>query len=225
MGNGYAFRKRGSPMQVRLLLPAMLMLQPAPMAAAQQYQTQTAASPPAQQDAPKPKPGPKAEARAREKARGSASGCTGSRLKARFLEKIGDWSVFIYEDAAGRVCFAAALPSDMQPKGRQAHARRLLRNDLAEGRRPQRGEREARLFDQGEVVSDVAIGNQHFTLPAGGDLAYTKDTGDERKLLAAMASGSQMAVKATLAKGTATTDQYSLQGASSAVQKLQEACP
>jgi hypothetical protein len=34
-----------------------------------------------------------------------------------------------------------------------------------------------------------------------------------------------MIVKATSAKGTVTTDQYSLDGISEAVQKLQEACP
>jgi hypothetical protein len=34
-----------------------------------------------------------------------------------------------------------------------------------------------------------------------------------------------MIVKATSAKGTQTTDQYSLEGVAAAVQKLEESCP
>jgi hypothetical protein len=60
---------------------------------------------------------------------------------------------------------------------------------------------------------------------ADDDKAFAKDPAQERKLLSAMASGGPMIVKGTSAKGTATTDQYSLDGVSGAVQKLQEACP
>ncbi len=70
----------------------------------------------------------------------------------------------------------------------------------------------------------VTAGGASFTLPSDDDKAYTKDLADEQKLLAAMSGGGSMVVKATSAKGTATTDQYSLEGLAAAVQKAQQAC-
>ena len=74
-------------------------------------------------------------------------------------------------------------------------------------------------------MAAVTAGGGSFTLPADDDKAYTKDLADEQKLLAAMAGGGSMVVKATSAKGTATTDQYSLEGLAAAVMKTQQACP
>jgi hypothetical protein len=74
-------------------------------------------------------------------------------------------------------------------------------------------------------AATVTVGGQNFTLTADDDKAYPKDPADERKLLAAMAGGGPMTVKATSAKGTQTTDQYSLEGVVAAVQKLEETCP
>src|SRR5262245_44066823 len=96
-------------MHARLALSALFILSLAPIAAAQQIQTPQQAAPPAAAKPPKPaapKPKPAAEKK-------PARAVT---VKARRLETIGDWSVFIYEGANGRVCFAAAAPADMQPK-------------------------------------------------------------------------------------------------------------
>ena len=73
-------------------------------------------------------------------------------------------------------------------------------------------------------MAAVTAGGRSFTLPGDDDKAYTKDLADEQKLLAAMTGGGAMVVKATSAKGTATTDQYSLEGLAAAVQKAQQAC-
>ncbi len=196
------------------------------MAAAQQFETQPQPAPAPQQEPPKPKPAAaKPKPAPAKKPAAVPAAAPAPALKARFLEKIGDWSVFVYEETSGRVCFTAAAPSDMQPKG--AKRTPVVFYVTAWQKDGGRNEVSVRLgySIKAKSSADVTIGNQHFALPGGDDRAYTKDAGDERKLLAAMASGSQMVVKATSAKGTATTDQYSLQGASAAVQKLQEICP
>ncbi len=207
-------------MQARLLLSATLIASLAPLAAAQEFQTQQepAKPPNPAATAPKPKPAP-------AKKPAPAAAAAAPAAKARLLEKIGDWSVFIYEDASGRVCFAATAPADMQPK--TAKRTPVVFYVTAWQKDGIRNEVSVKLGYSIKAKSAAAVtaGGQHFALPAGDDKAYAKDASEEQKLLAAMAGGGTMVVKATSAKGTATTDQYSLEGASAAVRKMQEACP
>ncbi len=207
-------------MQARLLLSATVIGMLAPLAAAQQLQTQ--------QDTPQldkpPKPAP-AKPKPSAVKKPAAQAVALPTVKARLLEKIGEWSVFIYEDANGRVCFAAAAPTDMQPKA--AKRTPVVFYVTTWQKDGVRDEVSVKLGYPIKANSSAAVtaGGQQFALPGDDDKAYTKDLSDERKLLAAMASGGAMVVKATSAKGTATTDHYSLDGAASAVQKLREACP
>ncbi len=205
-------------MQARLLFCASLLLGLPGPASAQQFQTQQEpAPPPMKPAAPKPKP-----AAVKKPAPAAAPAVS---VKARLLEKIGDWSVFVYEDTAGRVCFAAAAPAEMQPKAAKrtpvvfyvtTWAKDGVRNEVSV---------KLGYTIKAKSAANVTAGGQHFSLPSDDDKAYTKDPADEQKLLAAMAAGGAMVVKATSAKGTVTTDQYSLEGAAAAVQKLQQACP
>ncbi|MFZ0569709.1 MAG: invasion associated locus B family protein [Rhodomicrobium sp.] len=205
-------------MQARLLLSAMLIPSLASLAAAQSFQTQQEPVQPPKPAAaaPKPKAGKKP---------GPAFVAVPATPKARLLEKIGDWSVFIYEDAGSRVCFAAAAPTEMQPKTAKRTPVVFYVTDW-----PKDGVRNEISVKLGYSIkaksaAAVTAGSQHFALPGDEDKAYAKDVSEEQKLLAAMAGGGMMVVKATSAKGTATTDQYSLEGASAAVRKLKEACP
>jgi hypothetical protein len=205
-------------MQARLMLSALLVAGLAPFAAAQQVQTpaQTVAPAPAKPPKPAaPKPKPAADKKP----------VPAATVKARLLEKIGEWSVFIHEGAGGRVCFAAAAPSDMQPKAaKRTSVVFYVTSWPKDGVRNEVSVRLGWAIKENSTAS-VTAGGQRFVLPGEKDKAYTRDATDERKLLAAMAAGGPMIVKATSEKGTATTDQYSLEGAAAAVQKLQQACP
>jgi hypothetical protein len=204
-------------MQARLFLSALFIVSLAAFAAAQQLQTQ-------QQPAPVPAKPPKPAA-PKPKPVAAKKPALAANVKARLLDKIGDWSVFVYEDTNGRVCFAAAAPADMQPKA--AKREPVVFYVTTWQKDGVRNEVSVRLgYDIKEnSTASVTAGGQRFALPGDKKQAYTKDPADERKLLAAMAAGGPMVVKATSAKGTVTTDQYSLEGASAAVQKLQQACP
>lgn len=214
-------------MQVRLLLPAMLMAVLAPLAAAQDYPTQQEQPQPAPQPQPPAKPKPKPKPAAKKPSPVAvAAPAPAVAPKARLLEKIGDWSVFIYEDTAGRVCFAASAPTDMQPKAATAKRTPVVFYVTAWKKDGVRNEISVKLGYSIKPKSTAAVTacGASFTLPSDDDKAYTKDLADEQKLLAAMSGGGSMVVKATSAKGTATIDQYSLEGLAAAVQKAQQAC-
>ncbi len=213
-------------MQARVLLSATLIAALAPLAAAQDYQTQQQPAPQQPAKPPKPPAPPKPKPAAVKKP-GPAAVAAPAAAKARLLEKIGDWSVFIYEDASGRVCFAASAPTDMEPKAATAKRTPVVFYVTAWQKEGVRNEVSVKLGYAMKPKSAAAVtaGGRSFSLPGDDDKAYAKDSADELKLLAAMAGGGSMVVKATSAKGTATTDQYSLEGLTAAVQKAQEACP
>ncbi|HWJ19063.1 MAG TPA: hypothetical protein VNR65_10090, partial [Geobacterales bacterium] len=94
-----------------LIIPASFLILLAPCALAQQSDIEQVTPQPSQQPKaapakPKPKPAP-----AKKPVPVAAP-----EVKARLLERIKDWTVYIYEGAEGRICFAASAPTDMQPK-------------------------------------------------------------------------------------------------------------
>ncbi len=211
-------------MRAVLTIPALFLSLLASVAAAQDADVQQSPQPnqPSQQPKPSPpaKPKPKpAPAPAKKPAPAAPE------AKARLLEKIKDWTVFIYEGADGRVCFAATAPTDMQPKtAKRTSVIFYITTWQKDGIHNEVSVRQGYAM-KANAAATVTVGSQTFTLSADDDKAYAKDPADERKLLAAIAEGGPMIVKATSAKGTQTTDQYSLDGAAAAVQKLQDSCP
>jgi|SRR5271165_1632459 len=207
-------------MQARLLLSVLVLPLLALPGAAQQIQTLPAS--PAQTTPQPAKPKPAAPKLKPPVAKPAALSPT---PKARLLEKIGEWSVFAYDDSGSRVCFAAAAPSDMQPKtAKRTPVIFYITTWQKDGVRNEVSVKLGYSLKASSSATVTAAGKS-FSLPADDDKAYTKDAGEERKLLAAMAAGGSMVVKAVSAKGTSTVDQYSLEGAGAAVQKLQEVCP
>ncbi len=133
--------------------------------------------------------------------------------------------MFIYEGAEGRICFAASAPTEMQPKtAKRTPVIFYVTTWQKDGVHKELSVRQGYAM-KAKAVATVTVGGQNFSLSADDDKAYAKDPADERKLLAAMAAGGPMIVKATSAKGTQTTDQYSLDGVAEAVKKLEESCP
>jgi Invasion associated locus B (IalB) protein len=207
-----------------LIIAASLLILLAPCAMAQQADIQQVAPQPTQTPKPsapaKPKPKPAAAAPAKKPVPAAAPD-----VKARLLERIKDWTVFIYEGAEGRVCFAASAPTDMQPKtAKRTSVIFYVTTWQKDGIHNEVSVRQGYAM-KANGAATVTVGGQNFSLAADDDKAYPKDPADERKLLAAMAAGGPMTVKATSAKGTQTTDQYSLDGVAAAVQKLEETCP
>lgn len=74
----------------------------------------------------------------------------------------------------------------------------------------------------GEVTA--RIDDERFSLFTEGETAWLPDSAGDRALVAAMTRGARMVVEGTSARGTATTDAYSLLGFSAARKALDEAC-
>ena len=75
---------------------------------------------------------------------------------------------------------------------------------------------------EGDTVT-VEIGDARFQLFTRGDLAFSYPE-DDANLVTAMRRGSSMIVRGTSARGTATTDTYSLSGFTAAHNAINQAC-
>lgn len=78
-------------------------------------------------------------------------------------------------------------------------------------------------FKQGSIV-EVQIGPNKFELFTNNDTAWARSKKDDSELVAAMRAGTTMIVKGVSARGTATTDTYSLSGVTAAHTAIGKAC-
>jgi hypothetical protein len=70
----------------------------------------------------------------------------------------------------------------------------------------------------------AAIGSTTFAMYTQGDGAWVKNAAEEGQLVDAMRKGADLVVKSESARGTKTTDTYSLKGVAQALDKVAEEC-
>jgi hypothetical protein len=141
------------------------------------------------------------------------------------VEKQGSWS--LYADAATPkdVCFIAAQPQAVEPLG--ANRGPIFFYISAW---PKEGVKTEPSVKVGYPVKpdaemSVTVGTETFKLFVKGERGFVSDQNEELKLVEALKKGSNAFVKAVSARGTATTDTYSLSGLSAALDKLAATCP
>jgi invasion protein IalB len=137
----------------------------------------------------------------------------------------GDW--FVHENAGEgpKICFAASQPKSKEPAG--ANRSRIV---LYVSAWPKEGVKSEVSIKLGYPIKPdsqiaVSVGDAEFELFPDQDRAYVADATEELKLVEAMKKGSTLVVKATSARGTQTTDTYSLIGLGRALEAIAAACP
>lgn len=144
---------------------------------------------------------------------------------ANLVSKFGEWSLLTSGASAQKICFAAAKPTDSEPKA--ANRAPIYFYISAWPKDGVKSEVSVKLGYPVKKGSDVtlAIGDAAFTLFSKDDRAFVADPTNELKLVEAMKKGSKMTIQGTSERGTATTDTYSLAGISQALQALATNCP
>ena len=141
------------------------------------------------------------------------------------LGSFDNWSAYSYKDGSDHVCYMASQPTKSQGK----YARR---DDvfLIVTHRP-----ENKTFDVVNVVAGYTYKstskpqlsidkNKAIELKRHEDTAWAKDAATDEKLVAEMKKGSNAVLVGTSARGTKTTDTFSLKGFSKAYEAISKAC-
>lgn len=136
----------------------------------------------------------------------------------------GDWALHISEGASHKICFAATEPKQKEPA--VANRATALLYISAWPKEGVKSEFSVKLgYPVKAQSATVSVGKDTFKLLVKEERAYVSDATEELKLIEAMKKGSDIVVRATSERGTATTDTYSLSGISQALKALETACP
>ena len=193
----------------------------------------TAQQPPAQpaQPAQAPKPAPKparpkpAPAAPAPAAQAPAAPAVGG-VQPTLLGMFGDWGAYTAAPGGKKMCFALAKPTSSQtnPPGRPRDPAFLFVST-----RP--GEK---VKDEVSVIigygfkpnseATLEIGGASYTMYTQGDGAWVKNAAEEARLVDAMRKGSDATIKGGSARGTATTDVFSLKGLGQALDRVGQEC-
>lgn len=172
---------------------------------------------------PKPKPKPAAAA-----ATGTTDPLTAAAggVKPTLLGQYGDWGVYTASPGGKKICFTIAKPasSETTPAGKTRNPSYMFISS-----RP--GEK---VTDEVSIIigypfkpnseATVAVGTASFALYTQQDGAWIKNAAEEVHLIEAMRSGENAVIKGTSAKGTHSTDVFSLKGLAEALDRSGKDC-
>jgi hypothetical protein len=146
--------------------------------------------------------------------------------KPTLLGQYGDWGAYSASPGGKKVCFAIAKPasSETTPPGKTRNPPYMFISS-----RP--GEK---VTDEVSIIigypfkpnseATVAVGSTSFALYTQQDGAWIKNAGEEANLITAMRGGQNAVLKGMSAKGTHSTDIFSLKGLAQALDRSDQDC-
>jgi Invasion associated locus B (IalB) protein len=214
-----------------LLLLGMAAWVAAWLGPARAQQSAPAASPPAAAPA-KPKPKPKPEAAPAKPAAPSAAKPASPAVAAaggaqpKLLGQYGIWGAYTASPGGKKMCFALAKPtaSETNPPNRPRNPVYMFIST----RPGDKVTNEVSLvvgypFKAGTEAT-VQVGGTSFPLYTQQDGAWIKNATEEAKMVDAMRGGDSAVIKGVSAKGTQSTDTFSLKGVSQALDRTAQEC-
>ncbi len=146
--------------------------------------------------------------------------------KPTLLGQYGDWGAYTASPGGKKVCFAIAKPasSETTPPGKSRNPPFMF---IAS--RPAE-----KVTDEVSIIigypfkpnseATVAVGTTSFALYTQQDGAWIKNAAEEANLITAMRTGQNAVLKGMSAKGTHSTDIFSLKGLAQALDRSDQDC-
>jgi hypothetical protein len=182
---------------------------------------------PAPKKPPKHKPAAPAPATAPAAAPATApAAAVAGGVKPTLLGQYGDWGAYTASPGGKKICFAIAKPSSSEtnPPNRPRNPAYMF----ISSRPADKVSNEVSIIIgypfKPNSEATVDIGSTSFALYTQQDGAWIKNAADEASMVSAMRAGGSMVVKGVSAKGTQTTDTFTLKGASQALDRIAQEC-
>ena len=146
--------------------------------------------------------------------------------QAVLLGQFGDWGAYTATPGGKKVCFVLSKPTSAttDPPGRnrdQSYA-------FVSTRPAEKVKNEVSLIvgypQKANHDASAAVDGKTYVLYTQNDGAWVKNAGEEAQMVEAMRKGSDLVIKSESARGTKTTDNYSLKGIADALDKVAAEC-
>jgi hypothetical protein len=156
----------------------------------------------------------------------AATAPTVGGVQPTLLGQYGEWGVYTASPTGKKLCFALAKPvkAVTNPANRPRDPVYMFISS-----RPLE-----KVKDEVSIVigygfkpatdASLDVGGNHFPMYTQNDGAWIKNAADETKLVEALRRSGDAVVKGTSARGTTTTDTYSLKGLAQALDKVAQEC-
>jgi Invasion associated locus B (IalB) protein len=147
-------------------------------------------------------------------------------VKPTLLGQYGDWGAYTASPGGKKICFAIAKPSSSEtsPPNRPRNPSYMF----ISSRPADKVSNEVSLIIgypfKPSSEATVDIGSTSFALYTQQDGAWIKNATEEAHMVDAMRAGQSAVVKGTSAKGTRTTDTFSLRGLAQALDRTDQDC-
>jgi hypothetical protein len=212
----------------RLVLLLLVAAGLAVPAAAQQSAAPSSSAPAAAPSKPKPPPKPPAPKPATAVAPKPASpaAAVAGGVQPKLLGQYGDWGAYSASPGGKKTCFALAKPSSsttIPPNRPRNPIYMFISTRPAEKVTDEVSIIVGYPFKPGSDAS-AQVGSTTFALYTQQDGAWIKNAADEANMLTAMRSGESAVVKGTSAKGTQSSDTFTLRGISQALDRIAQDC-
>ena len=140
------------------------------------------------------------------------------------LGQFRDWYAVAYDEQGTKICYMVSRPTSSEGSYDRRGAVYVQVTRRSAEPAPDVVSFEAGYpFLDGAKI-EVAIDGKNHDLFTKGQTAWAYDTDGDKTLVEAMAKGTRMVVKGVSARGTDTTDTYSLLGFTAAQRAMAEAC-
>jgi hypothetical protein len=165
-------------------------------------------------------------AQAGPKTQSTAAAAASGAAQPSLLGQYGDWGAYTASPGGKKICFALAKPqkgSTEPPNRPRDPAYMFISTRPAE-----------KVTNEVSVIlgyglkpsSDalVEVGSAKYAMYTQNDGAWIKNAAEESRLVEALRKGSDVIVKGESARGTRTTDVYTLKGLSQALDRVGQEC-
>ena len=146
--------------------------------------------------------------------------------QAVLLGQFGDWGAYKATPGGKKICFALSKPTSAvtDPVGRN----RDPSYAFISTRPAEKVINEVSMIvgypQKPGIDATATIGSASYVMYTQNDGAWVKNAAEEAQMVEAMRKGTDLVVKSVSARGTKTTDTYSLKGLSQALDKVAEEC-
>jgi Invasion associated locus B (IalB) protein len=219
-GNILLRRMTGHYRPISLALPAIIAMSFGMVAAASAQQQGPAAKPATTPKPAAPKPAtPKPTT-------GAAAPTASGPAQPTLLGQFGDWGAYTATPGGKKVCFALAKPatSSTSPPNRPRDPAYMF----VSSRPAEKVKDEVSIiFGYGlkpNADATVEVSGANYAMYTQADGAWIKNAAEETRLVDTMRKGADLTVKGTSAKGTNSTDIYSLKGLQQALDRIGQEC-
>jgi len=146
--------------------------------------------------------------------------------QATLLGQFGDWGAYKANPGGKTVCFALSKPTTAvtDPAGRPRDASYAF----VSTRPAEKVKNEVSVIvgypQKPGIDATATVGSASYVMYTQNDGAWVKNAAEEAQMVDAMRKGADLVIKSESARGTKTTDTYSLKGIAEALDKVAAEC-